>query len=813
MRALLLLTLASIGNVVLAQSCPICIIDLTCDSVPAGPKLCPAVLPTDTAQQYYEADVTFYMPEQFNITVPVSGTVDLTQIDVVGLSGLPAGMQWTAYDYTGTDVTTFYPPQNPPASERGCAKICGTPLLPGNYIITVSVLAYVTLGSQSVVQAESFDVPLTIVANPSGNSVFTMSNNQGCDSVSTDFSPILQSGGDPLITYNWDFGDGTTSTDEFPTNVYTTPGTYVVSCQMDILEYVLSSASVNVTNDDWCGDIEEPYIFVCTGNPDIYFRVNDGFSLFDSPVISNSMTPAWSNLGHVVEGVQFTIQFFDDDNISQHDDLGLTIVNVTGPATYNVQTISPAAGTQAINGNLTIITQIDTSYIDYDTIYVHAYPNPDSIAYAPNDSVCTGDSITLVTGGGTFYQWYIDTNLIVGATDSIYVTYQTGDYWATVTSSVGCESSTTVRSVEVVPYPATPLFFQIINLLTTFSSAPDLQWYMNGAPIPGETATTYTITQDGDYYLVATNILGCITSTDTLSLIYTPPIVNPVISPSILTVSTPEDVSITVCLDVTDADNDPLDATGIASGPQNGSITGLSDGDTCFIYTPNLGFVGVDQVEIIVCDQSGGCDTASISITVTLVNVAPVIAPNVITQITAANIPLTVCLQATDGDNDNLDVTGIASGPANGSVTGISDNDTCFIYAANAGFVGNDSVYVIVCDDFGGCDTGLVVITVTEPEIPIGVDETGKVILHSFDMYPNPTDGTFNIGFVALEAQEFRMSIRDYLGRVVYSRQFKTAAGVFSTEVDNDNLSSGLYLVSIEIDGYSYSLHQTLMVK
>jgi len=521
---LLVLTCMSITNLLSGQNCTQCTIDVACDTVPANPRLCPAVLPTDTAQQYYEADVTFYMPAQFDITTPVSGTVDLTQIDVVGLSGLPAGMSWTAYDYTGAVATTFYPPSNTPASERGCAKICGTPLMPGNYTITVSVLAYVTLGSQSVTQAESFDVPLTIVANPSGNSVFTMSNNQGCDSVSTDFSPILQSGGDPLFTYYWDFGDGVTSTDEFPTHNYTTPGTYVVSCQMDVLQYVLSDVSVNVTNDDWCGDVEEPFIFVCTGNPDIYFRLNDGFSLYDSPTQDNTTSPSWSGLGRVLEGALFTMQFFDEDNVSQHDDMGLTIVNITGAGSYPVATISPNANTQAINGTLSIITQVDTSYIDQDTIYVYAMPGVDTIAYQPEDSICTGDSVTLTTSGGTFYQWYDDTNLLVDATDSVYVAYQTGDYWTTVTSAQGCEESSNVQSVTVVPYPGVLSFFNNANTLTTFSSEPNLQWYMDVAAIPGATSTIYTITQDGNYFLTASNVLGCVTSSDTLFVSYAEPV-------------------------------------------------------------------------------------------------------------------------------------------------------------------------------------------------------------------------------------------------------------------------------------------------
>ncbi len=511
------------GNIAIAQNCPSCVIDLACDSVPAQPKLCPAALPTDTAQQYYEADVTFYMPKQFDITTPVSGTVDLTQIDVVGLSGLPAGMQWTAYDYTGAVATTFYPPASPPASERGCAKICGTPLMPGEYIITVSVLAYVTFGSTDVTQAESFDVPLTILPSPSGNSVFTMSSNQGCDSVSTDFTPILQSGGDPLFEYSWDFGDSTTSTSEFPSHTYSEPGTYVVSGQIDVLDYVLSSVSVAAVNEDWCGDIDEPIIFVCTGNPDIYFRLNDGSSLYDSPTIDNNKNPDWTNLGVVIEGNQFTIQFFDSDGFTNpDDDLGLTIVNVTGPGTYNINTISPNAGTLAITGSLTITTEIDTSYIDTDTIYVYAPPDMDTLVFAIDDSVCTGDSVTLTTGGGTFYQWYNDTNIINGAVDSNYVTYQSGDFWATVTSVQGCVASTNVQPIIVVPYPGILTFFNNNNALTTFSQEPNLQWHMNGAPVPGETNTIFNITQDGYYFLTATNALGCYTSSDTLFIPFTP---------------------------------------------------------------------------------------------------------------------------------------------------------------------------------------------------------------------------------------------------------------------------------------------------
>jgi len=514
-KTLVLMAFMSIGSIASAQSCSVCTIDTLCDSIPAQPKLCPAILPTDTAQQYYEADVTFYMPQQFDITVPISATVDLTKIEVVGLSGLPAGMSWTSNNYNGIDTLNFYPPENPPLSERGCAKICGTPLLPGNYVITVSVLAYVDVASQSVVQAESFDVPLTIVANPSGNSVFTMSANQSCDSITTTFAPILESGGSPLYTYSWDFGDSTTSNQEFPPDhTYTTPGDYVVSMTMNIYEYLLTDVSV-VSNTGWCGDVEE--LLCCCSNPDLYFYYTDSLSAMQSITVDDDKSPSWSSLNQVVSGSWFKMEFWDEDLVSAYDYLGTDSIPFTTAGTYSISTSD-------VIGNATIIQQLDTTYIDTDTIHVYAKPLADTITYLLNDSVCGGDSVTLTTGGGAFYQWYIDTNLIVGAMDSVYVTYETGAYWATVTGIEGCEAVTNVQNVTVIPYPGLLSFYYDQNDLITFSTEPNLQWYMDGVLIPGATGTVYTITQDGDYFLTSTNVLGCSNSSDTIFVSYTEPV-------------------------------------------------------------------------------------------------------------------------------------------------------------------------------------------------------------------------------------------------------------------------------------------------
>ncbi len=62
-----------------------------------------------------------------------------------------------------------------------------------------------------------------------------------------------------------------------------------------------------------------------------------------------------------------------------------------------------------------------------------------------------------------------------------------------------------------------------------------------------------------------------------------------------LTTTTPEGTPIQICLTTTtDVEMDALDVTNSFNGPNNGGITGLSDNDTCFTYTPTGTFNGND---------------------------------------------------------------------------------------------------------------------------------------------------------------------------------------------------------------------------
>ena len=112
---------------------------------------------------------------------------------------------------------------------------------------------------------------------------------------------------------------------------------------------------------------------------------------------------------------------------------------------------------------------------------------------------------------------------------------------------------------------------------------------------------------------------------DTLFVTVNPLVNNPPVITAGDTVSTttPEDTPITICILATDTDGGDLDVTTSFNGPADGAISGLNDGDTCFVYTPDLEYNGGDTVSVVVCDVNGGCDTVVVVIDITPVNDPP----------------------------------------------------------------------------------------------------------------------------------------------------------------------------------------------
>ncbi|TNC74607.1 Ig-like domain-containing protein [Rubellimicrobium roseum] len=169
-----------------------------------------------------------------------------------------------------------------------------------------------------------------------------------------------------------------------------------------------------------------------------------------------------------------------------------------------------------------------------------------------------------------------------------------------------------------------------------------------------------------------------------------------------------EDAAITVSVLGNDRDSDGgvLSVTAVTQGA-NGAVAVNANGT--LTYTPKANFFGTDSFTYTVSDGQGGTDTASVSVTVSPVNDAPVAGDD--TGRTAAGQAVTVSVLGNDSDVDGgtLSVGSVTQG-ANGAV--VKNADGTLTYTPRAGFSGADSFTYTVSDGQGGTDTASVAVTV-----------------------------------------------------------------------------------------------------
>lgn len=211
----------------------------------------------------------------------------------------------------------------------------------------------------------------------------------------------------------------------------------------------------------------------------------------------------------------------------------------------------------------------------------------------------------------------------------------------------------------------------------------------------GTNSFTYTISDaDGE--------------TDTATVTVTVTDVNVAPSADNDTASTQEDTAVTI--DVLENDSDPdgdtLSIDG-AGSPGNGSTSVVGNS---IVYTPDTGFSGTDSFSYTVSDPAGLIDTATVTVTVTNVNAAPVASND--TANTPEDTAVTIDVLGNDSDPDG-DVLSIdnAGSPGNGSASVVNNN---VVYTPDTGFSGSDTFTYTVTDPEGLTDTASVTVTITD---------------------------------------------------------------------------------------------------
>lgn len=197
----------------------------------------------------------------------------------------------------------------------------------------------------------------------------------------------------------------------------------------------------------------------------------------------------------------------------------------------------------------------------------------------------------------------------------------------------------------------------------------------------------------------------------------------PVVADS--TVTTPEDTPVSLCVAVSDVDDNQLTVT-LLCAPSSGVVSALTDpvsSQYCLTYTPNHNFNGMDSLCVRVCDASGSCDTSYVHVIVTPVNDPPLAADD--TAGTQEGVPVSIPVLNNDLDPDSsldtssvivvvMPVHGVAvPNPATGEIE----------YTPDANFFGADTMSYAVCDQNIPplCDTASVMINVTAAKVRLAV--------------------------------------------------------------------------------------------
>lgn len=475
--------------------CPGCTLNLP-PGLPEDTVYLPPV-PDGEQGVAYSQDISFRMPKS---TTPVNAidsttppNLPISQIEILSLEGLPPGLHWQPNQFvfqTGNGETD------------GCIRICGTPITSDSFVLTVKLKATVFIISQEA----SFPMHLYIAPKTSTTDGFSMTNVIGCGSTTVSFTNNIPSGGNPGFTYEWDFGDDSTFVGENPPpHTYDAPGIYPVSYHATIDTAPLMLVSATVLNTD-CSDL------LGIGAPDLYLFItgpSGGAQLFNSsPAIDNTTLPHTFPIGLPLGSGNYTLELWDDDaGIDGTDDL-------CGVISFNY-----LSNDTLVSGNMTIVLDIQHQVEEVtalDTVLV--YPQPvEPHVLSPNGlTTCAhSDTLILLSSSGSGNQWWYNGAPIQNANAFTYLPSEGGFYQVQILTPYGCTAISDSVFVGFYDLPGLPAYENYNNRLQVIDTAAlpaqyGLQWYLNGAPIPGETGLTYCAQVDGNYGLVVTDLeTGC----------------------------------------------------------------------------------------------------------------------------------------------------------------------------------------------------------------------------------------------------------------------------------------------------------------
>ncbi len=227
------------------------------------------------------------------------------------------------------------------------------------------------------------------------------------------------------------------------------------------------------------------------------------------------------------------------------------------------------------------------------------------------------------------------------------------------------------------------------------------------------------------------------------------------------------------CLDIDDPDIggfwENVFTTELILSTSNGTLTEV--GDSCYIYSPDFGFFGLDSLIIETCDASfcneGMCDDPCPGLCTGPVTVYINVADGLeaVDDYETAEDGNPVIYDVTTNDTPStVDELYIIDGPDNGDAMVVGGTGG-IEYESDNGFIGNDTITYVMCVESLGCDTALVIIEVDDLLAAIiDYDTTLQstpldIIVLANDIYPE-NDDSFEI-YISEEPENGTVILND----------------------------------------------------
>jgi len=340
------------------------------------------------------------------------------------------------------------------------------------------------------------------------------------------------------------------------------------------------------------------------------------------------------------------------------------------------------------------------------SVTVNPIPATPTITPGGPTTFCAGGSVTLTSSSASGNQWFLNGNLIGGATNNTYIATASGNYTVVVTAS-GCSSAASApTSVTVNPIPATPTITPSAGSFCPNGGAPNStfvqlssssvsgnQWFLDGNAIGGANGTTYNAAVAGSYTVQVTSS-GCVSAMSAAATVLASATTSPTITPSGPT---------TFCA------GGSVTLTASTTNPNVGGYRWYRNG----VLVSNINPLVVTQAGDYTADYlTGACQSAVSAITTVTIN------PNPNATITA---PASVVASST-GNTASVASAGAGAtynwSITNGTITaGTGTNSITF----TAGAVGTLTLNVTVTTAAGCSDTKSANVNVTAGTTPVTV--------------------------------------------------------------------------------------------